>query len=434
MSWGVIEGFYGKPWSAAERKDLFERLAAAGLDAYFFAPKDDPLHRARWRELYPPDELAPLRALVEAAHARGIAFWYGLAPGLDLVHSDASDRRALLAKLSQLKSVGVDGLALLFDDIPATLHPDDARRFGTLAAAQADVAREALQALGGSFLFCPTEYCGVMSRGLASPYLAELGRALPPEVQVFWTGPDIISLELTVEHLREVAGVLGRKPVIWDNLFANDYDMRRVHLGPFAGRPLAVRDEVAGLFLNPNCEHEANAVALHTFGAWRHARAWDTDAAYEAALRAWLPRWDGAGISLEDLRLFCDAYHLPGGFGATTREWLAHLERLTTCPPEQWGASEAAFLGAAERLFAFSDRIASLHHRPLLHAVLRHGWELKEELHILRGWVAWRKAHSAGEPFFHPHARPPIYKGALLTRLRGVLDMAADGGLIPRRT
>lgn len=431
-AWGVIEGFYGRPWSAAERLELFEWLAAAGLDAYLHAPKDDLRHRARWREPYPTDELAALRELVAAAQARGVAFWYGLAPGLDLRHADPDDRRALLAKLGQLRAIGVDGLALLFDDIPPRLDPADRARFGTLAAAQADVAREVAAALPGPLLLCPTEYCGVMSRGLASEYLAELGRLLPPEVDVLWTGPDIVSLELTVEHVRQVAAVLGRKPVVWDNLFANDYDMRRLHLGPFAGRPLELRDEVRGLFLNPNCEHEANAVAVHTLGAWRRAQgAWDPRAAHEAALRAWLPRWDGAGVSLDELRLLCDALHLPGGPGPTAREWLGHLERLATLPPARWGESEPAFLEAAGRLFALSDRLPSLSRRPLFHALLRHAWELKQELHILRGWVAWKKAHPDGEPFFHPHARPPIYKGALLTRLRAVLAMAPDGGLRP---
>ncbi len=31
--------------------------------------------------------------------------------------------------------------------------------------------------------------------------------------------------------VRRVSRVLGRKPIIWDNLHANDYDPKRVYLG-----------------------------------------------------------------------------------------------------------------------------------------------------------------------------------------------------------
>ena len=47
---GVIEGFYGAPWSAAERLRLFDWMASWGLNTYLYAPKDDLHHRAIWRE------------------------------------------------------------------------------------------------------------------------------------------------------------------------------------------------------------------------------------------------------------------------------------------------------------------------------------------------------------------------------------------------
>ena len=47
---GVIEGFYGQPWTGAERIQLFTWMATWGLNTYFYAPKDDLKHRALWRE------------------------------------------------------------------------------------------------------------------------------------------------------------------------------------------------------------------------------------------------------------------------------------------------------------------------------------------------------------------------------------------------
>ena len=53
---GVIEGFYGRPWSWDQRKDLFRTMRQFGMNAYMYAPKDDLKHRAHWREPYTESE------------------------------------------------------------------------------------------------------------------------------------------------------------------------------------------------------------------------------------------------------------------------------------------------------------------------------------------------------------------------------------------
>ena len=59
---GTIEGFYGSPWTAEERLDQLAFYGRYKLNTYVYAPKDDPYHRDRWREPYPPDALAQLRS------------------------------------------------------------------------------------------------------------------------------------------------------------------------------------------------------------------------------------------------------------------------------------------------------------------------------------------------------------------------------------
>ena len=104
-------------------------------------------------------------------------------------------------------------------------------------------------------------------------YLQTIGRELMPSIDVFWTGPDIVSREITVEHVREIAAILRRPPIIWDNLFANDYDGHRFFCGPYAGRPRALRTETNGLLLNPNNEAAAELrPAAHVFRV--RARRW----------------------------------------------------------------------------------------------------------------------------------------------------------------
>ena len=69
---GVVEGFYGQPWTELQRLNLFERMARWGLNTYFYAPKDDLKHRALWRKVYEPSELASLEKLMQACRSRVI--------------------------------------------------------------------------------------------------------------------------------------------------------------------------------------------------------------------------------------------------------------------------------------------------------------------------------------------------------------------------
>ena len=46
---GVVEGFYGKPWTHAQKLKGIEYFADYNMNTYFLAPKDDPLQRFNWR-------------------------------------------------------------------------------------------------------------------------------------------------------------------------------------------------------------------------------------------------------------------------------------------------------------------------------------------------------------------------------------------------
>jgi hypothetical protein len=56
--------------------------------------------------------------------------------------------------------------------------------------------------------------------------------------------------------------------LIWDNIHANDYDPRRIFLGPYDGRSPEIIPYLRGVLTNPNTEFESNYVALHSLGQW----------------------------------------------------------------------------------------------------------------------------------------------------------------------
>ncbi len=400
---GVIEGFYGRPWTPAQRVRLYGWMAAWGMDTYLYAPKDDPWHRARWREPYPPQELAVLSELVTAARAQGVRFVYALAPGLDLNWSRSQDSAALLGKIATLAGVGVRDFALLFDDIP--YQADRAAQ----ALEQVAVVHRVAQFLDehfldeqgvrGLLLFCPTEYCAERARPdvKTSPYLNTLGEHLDPRVEVFWTGPEVVSPEISPESVREVAQVLRRRPLLWDNLHASDYTVHRLHLGPYQGRPLELRHEVSGILSNPNTPLEPNFPGLASLADYAAASpGWTAQASGLRALRDWLPQFGSTGqfgsagqfgsgsqdhataVTTEDLATVADALFLPHVTGPRAQRVLEAALRVIADPADQQARS--TLLSARRRFRRVLHALEGGVNRDLLYDLHPYLVDVSEEL------------------------------------------------------
>lgn len=432
---GVIEGFYGRPWSRSQRLELFSRLGDSRLGTYVYGPKDDLKLRAEWRSLYDDEEASRLRELVEACNAAGLIFNYAVAPGLDIIYSDDADRRRLEDRVAQLIELGVRDFTLLFDDIPARLPAQDARSFTSFAQAQCSVANELLAfvraGVGKSqFFFCPTEYCGRFATPNVrdSAYLNEIGELLDPEIEVFWTGPEIVSESLPSASLREVASVLRRKPLIWDNFHANDYDIRRVYLGPYAGRDAAALAETRGIITNPNCEYEANFVALASLSAFAEDPTnYEPRHAYLAALEAWRPRFalhGGGTLDPAQLELLGDLHYLPFEFGERALEVLAVARELTSSQPEAWDVQHqrlASIANEVEELFA---AITHLENRELLYTLYQYVWESRTELRVLVDYLGWlRSKPAATAEFGSPALVANTYRGGLAAAIQQLVPL-----------
>lgn len=268
---GVVEGFYGRPWTTEQRKDLFQRMKKLGLNTYMYAPKDDFKHRAYWRELYTVEEAEHLTNLIQAAKENGVHFYYALSPGLDITYSNSKEISCLKRKLEQVAQFGCCAFALLFDDIEPEISETDKEVFQSFAHAQVSVTNEVYQELNQpKFIFCPTEYCAARAvpNVPRSEYLNTIGLKLMPGIDIMWTGHKVISKTITVESIQELTEVLRRPPVLWDNLHANDYDQKRLFLGPYSGRSTDLVPHLRGVLSNPNCEYEANFVPIHTLAQW----------------------------------------------------------------------------------------------------------------------------------------------------------------------
>ena len=115
---GIVEGFYGTPWSSQDRLDVLRFEGQHGMNVYYYAPKDDPYHRKLWREPYPPEKIGALKELVDAARANFVDFCFAISPGLSMTYSDDEEFAKLTTKLESVEKLGVSCFALFLDDVP----------------------------------------------------------------------------------------------------------------------------------------------------------------------------------------------------------------------------------------------------------------------------------------------------------------------------
>jgi hyaluronoglucosaminidase len=326
---GIIEGFYGPPWSWDTRRLVCDELSTVGFDTYVYAPKDDPLHRDRWRDPYDDATLTDFAALVDDGTLR---VGFGIAPGLSIDPDAHGDRAALLAKVEQVLETGVGLVCLALDDLP----PADGlgERHGHLTS----WLRDALPA-EVELVLVPTHYTGCER----TPYLDAIARLVPVDVPVAWTGRHVVNDTITAADARAWSDAMdGRRPLLWDNWPVNDAVMSdRLHTGPLRGREADLPDHLAGYLANPMPQARASMPALRSAAAWlagddpEDAWRWSLgparvlaegcDAAVPSALcDAALAGDDGAAEELAgwlDEAARCD----DGGWGDDVRPWVEQL-------------------------------------------------------------------------------------------------------------
>lgn len=304
---GVIEGFYGEPWSWGERTDYAGFLRKHGFSFYIYAPKGDPYLRRKWREPYPKAIEEKLTKLAGQCHSAGIEFGVGFSPH-EVYLSDFSleTKKHLQARLDLFNRLRVNKLGILMDDMKGDVE--------NLAEKQIEIVNwMAARTSAKQIVFCPTYYSddpvleklfGKMPEG----YLAKLGKAMDPKVSMFWTGELVCSKAYTPEHLSGAAGRLGRKPFLWDNYPVNDGARmcKFLHLRAVTGRPGTMGEHLAAHAVNPMNQAALSKIVLLTLKAsYEKGAAYDPDKAFKKAA-GMVTCHDMAELLVRDLPVFMD--------------------------------------------------------------------------------------------------------------------------------
>ncbi len=322
---GTIEGFYGAPWTMADRTRHLDFLASVKANTYVYSPKDDPFARDRWREPYPAETLAALGKLAATARRNHVDFVYAISPGPSVCFSDPADRDAMERKLDALRTIGVHSFYVALDDIEYTKWncDRDAAAFGPSGAEAAGVAQAALlnavqadllrkDKASRPLIMVPTEYYDAKE----SPYKAALRKHLDPRVVVQWTGTDVVPPAISIPDARAATKAFGRKTLLWDNYPVNDYATTtgRLLLAPYARREAGLSEELTGILSNPMNQEAPSRVAVTGVAAFGwNDKDYDADRTWRAAARELA---GGDAQAAAALMLFFDTQHMAPTFGS----------------------------------------------------------------------------------------------------------------------
>lgn len=282
---GVVEGFYGVPWSREARLSQLDFYGRNKMNIYIYGPKDDPYHSSpNWRKPYPAQEAEQLKELVECARRNEVLFYWAIHSGKD-IRWNTEDRDLLMEKFESMYRLGIRAFAVFFDDISGE---------GTSAEKQVellnDIYHNFVKVKGdvAPLLMCPTEYNRLWTK-LEGGYLATLGGKLHPDIGILWTGDKVVAC-IDKPTMQFVNPLLKRKAFIWWNFPVSDYVRDRLLLGAVYGNGTDIDDDISAFISNPMEHAEASKIALFSIAdyAW-NMDAYKSDASWRRAVRYLMP-------------------------------------------------------------------------------------------------------------------------------------------------
>lgn len=314
---GVIEGYYGVPYSAEVTKDLFRFMARYKMNTYMYGAKSDPYHSQFWADPYPtsitPQQLRigyltqdMLREITDVSHATKVNFIWAIHPGT--AFTDANNDKVLdqiIQKFSDMHRLGVRQFGVFVDDVGV---PDDdatlklgANRLTQLQSLIDERWNHPLAEPKDTVKplhFVPQLYAfSWVKEDQAERFFKSLS-TVPEKVRIYITGRNVWSVPNS-EDLLKVQQWLGHETSWWWNYPCNDNDVTKLfpmdtytnfHDEKHVWNDARLEPELRGthtLISNPMQQGEASKIALFSIAdyAWNN-KAFDNLRSWKAALEA----------------------------------------------------------------------------------------------------------------------------------------------------
>ena len=284
---GIVEGFYGFPYSVEDRLSLLEYMKDYKLNMFVYGPKGDPYHLGNWKDPYPTSVTDEQRAegqitqdemkeLTAKAAECNVDFVWSAHPAMQdgiNFQTEAGISQGvtdLMDKFDHMYDLGVRQFAIFVDDISTS----DAYRDRAGHAELIDRVQKALEAKYNTedapeadhvkpLYFVPSFYAfSFGSSTQLTDYFNEL-RNVDEDIMIGFTGSDVFS-NVNSSLMTRMMNYIGRKPVMWWNYPVNDNRDAQLFMYPM-GTNYSVENNIqnmGGLLSNPMNQAEASKVAI----------------------------------------------------------------------------------------------------------------------------------------------------------------------------
>lgn len=127
QSRGLVEGYYGYPYSLSVKKSLMRFMMRLKMNTYMYGAKSDLYHSAKWEEPYPKTLTKTdieygrmsqdmVKDLSKTSQATKVNFIWAIHPGNDFVGQPNVVTR-IMKKFSSMYDLGVRQFAIFVDDV-----------------------------------------------------------------------------------------------------------------------------------------------------------------------------------------------------------------------------------------------------------------------------------------------------------------------------
>lgn len=314
---GIIEGYYGVPYTAEVTKDLFRFMARYKMNTYMYGAKSDPYHSRYWGDPYPTTITEDqqrigylnqdmMRDITKVANESKVNFIWAIHPGK--AFANAEDPQVLdkiMAKFESMHKLGVRQFGVFVDDVGVPSDPaimklcadnlnalqqriDD--KWNKKGAAATDTVKP--------LHYVPQLYAhGWVSQERAREFFESLS-GTTSKINIYITGRDVWSVPNNVD-LATVKSWLGRDVSWWWNYPCNDQDPTKLFVMDTYSN---FRDEthidnlsrlekrltgLGTLIINPMQQGELSKIALFSVAdySWNNA-SFDNYSSWDAAIPA----------------------------------------------------------------------------------------------------------------------------------------------------
>ena len=312
---GLVEGYYGYPYSVEVKKDLMRFMMRNKMNTYMYGAKSDPYHSQMWKDPYPTTITAEqekngwltqdmVSELSEVSEATKVNFIWAIHPGNDFLGSNTVIDD-IMSKFEKMHALGVRHFGVFVDDVSIPSSDADMQKNATRLTELQRAIENKWNKVGAAaedtvrpLHFVPQIYCNSFANSVdqRQRFMSALNK-VPSYITVYSTGQGVWSVPNN-SHTTTIIEEFGRPMGWWWNYPCNDNADGQIYpmdmYSNFLDMPAVGNDErlpsnlnnCQGIVANPMQQGQVAKTSLFSIAdyAWNNA-GFDNQASWEASFQ-----------------------------------------------------------------------------------------------------------------------------------------------------